>query len=146
MNCVFGSMEKPSKMKTSRVKIWVRTIIFAFFTIIFTLALYQDISSNCFPLWPIPIIFLLGAIFGLWLSRFIPMKVHHEYGLITFSFDFIYMILIVLLVVVKIIASWISGWGILVDIIMVFILGMMFGRIGGMGIRVRKLKREHGLR
>jgi hypothetical protein len=77
------------------------------------------------------------------MSRFVPMQVHVAHQHITFSFDRIYFVLILTLVIVKIAASKSLGWEILADAIMVFILGMMFGRIGGIGLRVRSLKQDH---
>ncbi len=138
--------EKPPMMKRSRAKIWVRTGIFLFFTLLFAAALYEDIVRGIFPAWAVIAIFIPAVGFGFWMSRFVPMEVHSHHQHITFSFDRIYFVLILLLVIVKLVASKFPGWEVLADTIMVFILGMMFGRIGGIGLRVRELKDEHGFR
>ena len=138
-------MGKTPKMKTSKSKIWIRAGIFIFFTILFSMALFNDISSGYFPLWPVPLIFIVGAIFGYWLSRFVPMHVHRAHGVVTFSLDIIYLVLIISLVAAKLMAGE-RGYVWITDILMVFIIGMMIGRIGGIGLRVRRLKEEHGLR
>ena len=135
--------QKPPVMKRSRAKLWVRTGIFVIFTILFAVALYEDISGGVFPLWAAVVIFIPAVGFGLWMSRFVPMQVHLVHQHITFSFDRIYFVLILTLVIVKVAASKFPGWEVLADAIMVFILGMMFGRIGGIGLRVRGLKDRH---
>ncbi len=133
----------PPMMKRSRAKLWVRAGIFAFFTILFAFALYEDISNGIFPLWAAVVIIIPAVAFGFWMSRFVPMQAHVSHQQITFSFDRIYFVLILLLVITKVVASKLPGWEILADAIMVFILGMMFGRIGGIGLRVRSLKDQH---
>ena len=135
--------QKPPVMKRSRAKLWVRTGIFVIFTILFVVALYEDISAGVFSLWAAVVIFIPAVGFGFWMSRFVPMQVHLAHQHITFSFDRIYFVLILALVIVKIAASKSLGWEILADSIMVFILGMMLGRIGGIGLRVRSLKKDH---
>jgi hypothetical protein len=135
--------EEPAVMKRSRAKIWVRAGIFAIFTVLFSVALYEDIVRGVFPLWGVIVIALPAIAFGLWMSRFVPMQVHLHHQHITFSFDRIYFVLILTLVIVKVAASKFPGWEVLADVIMVFILGMMFGRIGGIGLRVRGLKEKH---
>jgi len=138
-------MDKPPVMKQSRAKLWIRAAIFIFFGVLFAVALYNDITRGIFPLWGVVIVLIPAILFGFWISRFVPMKVHQAHGVVTLSFDFIYLVLIVVLVVIKVLAGMMSGWEIIADIIMVFILGMMFGRIGGIGLRVRGLKKEHNL-
>ena len=133
----------PPMMKRSRAKLWVRTGIFIFFAILFSFTLYEDISRGIFPLWAGVAIFIPAIAFGFWMSRFVPMQVHVHHQHITFSFDRIYFILILTLVIIKIAASKFPGWEVLADAIMVFILGMMVGRIGGIGLRVRSLKDQH---
>ena len=135
--------QEPAMMKRSRAKLWVRTGIFLFFAILFSFALYEDISQGIFSLWAGVVIFIPAIAFGFWMSRFVPMQVHVHHQHITFSFDRIYFVLILALVIIKIAASKFPGWEVLADAIMVFILGMMVGRIGGIGLRVRGLKEQH---
>jgi len=136
-------MDKPPVLKQSTAKIWIRTFIFIFFGILFTIALYGDILHGIFPLWGVIVVLIPAILFGFWLSRFVPMKMHHTHGVVTLSFDIVYLVLIVILVIIKVLATTINGWEMIADIIMVLILGMMFGRIGGIGLRVRRLKEIH---
>jgi hypothetical protein len=138
--------EKPAVLKRSRAKIWMRTGIFVFFTAMFSFMLYEDISQGIFPLWAIAIIFLPAVGFGFWMSRFVPMQVHTHHQHVTFSFDRVYFILIWALVIVKAVAGRLPHWEIVADVLMVTILGIMSGRLGGIGLRVRGLKDEHGFR
>jgi hypothetical protein len=52
--------------------------------------------------------------------------------------------LIWVLVIAKLIASRIPVLITASDVIMCVILGIMFGRLGGIGLRVRQLKMQHG--
>ena len=131
-------------MKRSRAKIWMRTGIFLFFTGLFSFMLYEDMSSGLFPWWAAIIIFIPAVAFGFWMSRFVPMQVHEQHKHITFSFDRIYFALIWTLVIVKALAGRFPGWNLLADVLMVAILGIMSGRLGGIGLRVRGLKQKHG--
>jgi len=136
----------PPFVKRSRAKIWMRTGIFLFFAVLFSLMLYEDIRQGFFPWWAGIIIFIPSVIFGFWMSRFVPMQVHEQHKHITFSFDRIYFALIWTLVIVKALAGHFPGWNLLADILMVAILGIMSGRLGGIGLRVRGLKRTHGFK
>ncbi len=134
---------KPPVVKRSRAKIWMRTGILALFTVMFSLALYQDISQGRFPLWAVAVIFLPALAFGFWISRLVPMTAHAEHQFVTLSFDKVYFVLIWGLVIIKFIAGKSSGWQVVADVLMVAILGIMSGRLGGIGLRVRQLKKDH---
>ena len=88
-------------------------------------------------------IWVPASVFGYWLSRFVPMTVHSEHKVVTLSFDGIYFSLIIVLIIAKILAGK-TNWDMVADTIMVFILGMMVGRIGGIGVKVRRIKKTHG--
>ena len=135
--------KKPPAIKRSRAKIWIRTGILVMFTVMFSLALYRDIRLGIFPWWAIAVIFLPALAFGFWISRLVPMTAHSEHRFVTLAFDKIYFTLIWTLVIVKFIAGKSPGWQLLADVLMVAILGIMSGRLGGIGLRVRKLKKEH---
>lgn len=61
---------------------------------------------------------------------------------VALSFDRIYFVLVWLLVIAKFILGRIPGMNLVADIIMCLILGIMSGRLGGIGLRVRGLKNE----
>ncbi len=133
----------PPVMKRSRAKIWIRTGILAVFGTIFGLTIYRDIVSGLFPwLWALTA-FLLCLPVGFWMRKFVPMQVHRASRHVTLSFDRVYFIAIVLLVIIKAVAGNISGITILADLTMCVILGLMIGRLGGIGLRVRSLKRNN---
>ncbi|MEN8172094.1 MAG: hypothetical protein ABFS03_04365 [Chloroflexota bacterium] len=71
------------------------------------------------------------------------MRADLEIQAVTLSLDKIYLILIWVLVIAKVLASYVFYIETAADIIMCIILGLMGGRLGGIGIRVRKLKMEH---
>ena len=74
----------------------------------------------------------------------VPMQVHLTSKHITMSFDKIYFAVILTLVIGKLVAGRFFGLTVLADVIICAILGLMTGRLGGIGVRVRGLKREHG--
>lgn len=130
----------PPLMKQSRAKIWIRAVIFFIFFTLFGLALYKDIKIGYFSvLWAL-VTFVPCLGIGFWMSGLVPMQVHRESQVITFSFDRIYFALILLLVVLKGVAGKVFAVIILADLIMCVILGLMFGRLSGICLRVRKLK------
>ena len=135
--------KKPSVIKRSRAKIWIRTGILVMFTVMFSFALYEDINQGLFPWWAVLVIFAPALAFGFWISRLVPMTAHTEHQFVTLSFDRIYFTLIWTLVIVKFVAGKSSGWQVLADVLMVAILGIMSGRLGGIGLRVRQLKKDH---
>ncbi len=130
------------QMKYSRAKIWVRTGLLTIFSILFGTYLAHDISAGIFHWhWGIAVLVLCFPI-GMWMSRLVPMQ-SQSTELVTLSFDRIYFVLIWLLVIAKFILGHIPGMNLAADIIMCSILGIMSGRLGGIGLRVRELKRQH---
>lgn len=77
----------------------------------------------------------------MWMSRLVPMQAYSA-EIVTLSFDRIYFMLIWLLVIAKFILGRIPGMNLAADVIMCTILGVMSGRLGGIGLRVRGLKKE----
>lgn len=63
---------------------------------------------------------------------------------VTLSLDRVYLFLIWILVIAKLLASYLYHTESVADVIMCIILGIMGGRLGGIIIRVEKLKIEHG--
>ena len=130
-----------SQMKYSRAKIWVRTGLLTIFSILFGTYLVHDMSAGIFHWqWGVAVLALCFPI-GMWMSRLVPMQAQSA-ELVTLSFDRIYFVLIWLLVIAKFILGHIPGMNLAADIIMCSILGIMSGRLGGMGLRVRALKRQ----
>jgi hypothetical protein len=84
----------------------------------------------------IPVSFLLSLI--------VPIKADMELGAVTFSLDRFYLFLIWFLFIAKLIIGHIPPFTPEADFIMCAIMGIMFGRLGGIGLRVRHLKVQHG--
>jgi hypothetical protein len=138
------SSETPPFRRRSRAKIWLRTGILAVFAIIFGIALYHDIASQRF-LWYLGLItYLICFPIGFAMRDLVPMQVHLESKHITMSFDKVYFAVILTLVIGKLVAGRFFGLTILADVIICAILGLMTGRLGGIGVRVRGLKIQHG--
>jgi hypothetical protein len=62
---------------------------------------------------------------------------------VNLSLDRVYLFLIWLLVIAKLIIGSILPFTPEADFIMCMILGIMFGRLGGIGLRVRRIKSQH---
>ena len=135
---------KRGEMKKSRFKIWLRAFLLIQFSVIFSIYFIQDISAGYFTwekvaltiLFFIPIGFLMGY-------YIVPMRADLEIQAVTFSLDKIYLFLIWFLVIIKLLLSYKYHAEAIADVIMCAILGIMGGRLGGIGIRVRKLKIKH---
>lgn len=137
------AQEAPPLMKRSRAKIWIRTAVLAVFGVLFGLAIYRDVVSGVFH-WSWALMsFLPSSAIGFWMSRLVPMEVHPSSQHITLSFDRTYFALIVLLVTAKVLMGRVLSLVIWGDVIMCVILGLMVGRLGGIGRRVRHLKIRH---
>jgi hypothetical protein len=132
------------EMKKSKFKIWLRAFLFVQFTAIFCVYFFRDIDHGYFS-WRG--VFEVTAAFipvGFLLSLIVPMKADIELRAVTLSLDRFYLFLIWLLVVAKLIIARIQPFTPEADFIMAAIIGIMFGRLSGIGIRVRKLKLQHG--
>jgi hypothetical protein len=139
---ISDSDKAPPILKRSRAKIWIRTGILAVFGSLFGLTIYQDILAGAFNwVWALTV-FLLCLPVGFWMRKFVPMQVHPASRHVTLSFDRVYFIPIVLLVIVKAVAGNILSVTVIADFAMCIILGLMIGRLGGIGLRVRNLKRN----
>jgi hypothetical protein len=133
-----------AEMKKSRFKIWLRAVLFVQFAVLFAFYFDRDIANGYFTWIWVATLFMLFIPVGFWMSRLVPMKVDHRSKAVTLSLDRIYLVLIWVLVIIKLIASYIHRLIPVSDVIMCAILGIMCGRLGGIGLRVRYLKMEHG--
>lgn len=131
------------EMKKSRFKIWLRAFLFIQFSVIFGLYFFRDIAHGYFTWVRVALLFVLFIPIGFLMSRLVPMKADPELRAVTFSLDRVYLILIWLLVIAKLIAGQIPRFIPVSDVIMCMILGIMLGRLGGIGLRVRRLKMQH---
>ena len=136
---------KRGEMKKSRFKIWLRAFLLIQFSIIFGMYFLQDISAGYFSWNQVLLYIFLFIPVGYLMSFLVPMRANLDLNVITLSLDKIYLALIWILVIAKLLASYYYRVEVVADIIMAVILGVMSGRLGGIGIRVRKLKRNHGL-
>ena len=132
------------EMKKSRFKIWLRAFLFIQFSAIFSFYFFRDIGNGYFSWKWVALLFTLFIPVGFLMSLIVPMKADLELRAVTLSLDRVYLFLIWLLVIAKLIIGRIPPFIPEADFIMCSILGIMFGRLGGIGIRVRQLKLKHG--
>jgi hypothetical protein len=128
------------EMKKSRFKIWLRAFLFIQFSAIFGFYFWRDISAGHFRWEWAALIYLACLPVGFLMSRIVPMRADIESRAVFLSLDRVYLVLIWVLVIAKLIAGQFPTWVFLADICMAVILGIMSGRLGGIGIRVRRLK------
>jgi len=132
------------EMKKSRFKIWLRAFLFLQFFLLFSVYFFRDIGRGYFNWEWVAIVFVAFIPIGFLLSLIVPMKAETEIQAVTFSLDRIYLFLIWFLVIAKLIIGSIPPFTPEADFIMCAIMGIMFGRLGGIGLRVRRLKLQHG--
>lgn len=132
------------EMKKSRFKIWLRAGLFIIFGSLFMFYFVRDIANGYFTWDWAALLFVLFVPVGFLLSRIVPMQVDAHAKAVTLSLDRFYLVLIWALVIAKLIAGRIPSLVTVSDVIMCAILGIMFGRLGGIGLRVRSLKAQHG--
>lgn len=133
------------EMKKSRFKIWLRAALFIQFGGLFSFYLSRDIHQGYFTWSWAALVFISFVPLGFLMSHIVPMQVDMESRAVTLSLDRIYLILIWVLVIAKGIAGHIPSLLVISDVLMCIILGVMFGRLGGIGTRVRQLKLRYGL-
>jgi len=132
------------EMKKSRFKIWMRAFLFVQFSLLFSFYFFRDIGRGYFNWEWVAIVFAAFIPIGFLLSLIVPMKAETEIQAVTFSLDRIYLFLIWFLVIAKLIIGRIPFFTPEADFIMAAIIGIMFGRLGGIGLRVRHLKLKYG--
>ena len=71
------------------------------------------------------------------------MKIYKEQEVITFSFDIVYFLWAEIFVGLKAFAVKMSEYAGIADVTMLLTIGIMFGRLTGVGIRVRRLKNKY---
>jgi hypothetical protein len=132
------------EMKKSRFKIWLRAFLFVQFSAVFFVYFFRDVGRGYFKWEWVALVFVSFIPIGFLLSLIVPMKADSELGAVIFSLDRFYLFLIWFLVIVKLIIGRIPPFTPEADFIMAAIMGIMFGRLGGIGLRVRRLKLQHG--
>ena len=133
------------EMKKSQFKIWLRIFLFLQFSAIFSYYFFRDIGNGYFSWKWVAILFTLFIPVGFLMSLIVPMKADLELGAVTLSLDRVYLFLIWLLVIAKLIIGRIPQFIPEADFIMCSILGIMFGRLVGIGLRVHRLKMRHSI-
>lgn len=131
------------EMKKSRFKIWLRAFLLLQFSAMFCVYFFRDIGNGYFSWGNVARIFACFIPIGLLLSLIVPMKADEELRAVTLSLDRVYLFLIWFLVIMKLILGRILSFIPVADFIMAAIIGIMFGRLGGIGLRVRRLKTQH---
>lgn len=134
-----------SEWRKSRSKIWLRAFFLIQFSALFSLYFIRDIGNGYFSWKAVFIVFASFIPVGLLLSFIVPMKVDMGIRAVTLSLDRIYLFLIWLLVIAKLIIGHIPFFTPEADFIMSAIIGIMFGRLGGIGLRVHRLKAQYGI-
>ncbi len=132
------------ELKKSRYKIWLRAFLLVQFSAIFCVYFLRDIRNGYFSWANVAVVFASFIPVGFLLSLIVPMKADVELGAVTLSLDRVYLFLIWLLVIAKLIIGRIPFFTPEADFIMAAIIGIMFGRLGGIGLRVRQLKVRFG--
>lgn len=132
------------ELKKSRYKIWLRAFLLIQFSILFSLYFIRDIGNGYFSWKSVAVVFASFIPVGFLLSLIVPMKADAEIRAVTLSLDRVYLFLIWFLVIAKLIIGRIPFFTPEADFIMSAIIGIMFGRLGGIGLRVRNLKIRHG--
>ena len=132
------------EMKKSRFKIWLRAFLFIQFSALFGFYFFRDIGNGYFSWTWVALLFALFIPVGFLMSLIVPMKADLKRKAVILSLDRVYLFLIWLLVIAKLIIGRIPPFTLEADFIMCAILGVMFGRLGGIGLRVRYLKVQYG--
>ena len=132
------------ELKKSRFKIWLRAFLLIQFSALFCIYFFRDIGNGYFTWKSVALVTVAFIPVGFLLSFIVPMKADLEIKAVTFSLDRFYPFLIWFLVIAKLIIGRIPAFTPEADFIMSAIIGIMFGRLSGIGIRVRQLKLQHG--
>ena len=132
------------ELKKSRYKIWLRAFLLFQFSVMFALYFFRDIANGYFKWEWVALVCASFIPVGFLLSLIVPMKADENLHAVTLSLDKVYLFLIWFLVIAKLIIGRIPAFTPEADFIMSAILGIMFGRLGGIGLRVRLLKIRYG--
>ena len=132
------------ELKKSRFKIWLRAFLLVQFSAMFCVYFFHDIASGYYTWKSVALVIIAFIPVGFSLSLLVPMQADLELRAVTFKLDRIYLFLIWFLAIAKLIIGRIPAFTPEADFIMSAIIGIMFGRLGGIGIRVRQLKLQHG--
>jgi hypothetical protein len=141
---VVQSSVRPSFVKQSRAKIWIRTGLLAIFGTLFSFQLYESIAAGYFHWSWALLVFALFLPVGFRMRTLVPMQVHLEHRVITLTLDKIYFITIWVLVIAKFAAYYAFHAYFVSDVLMCSILGLMAGRLSGICLRVSHLKSAYG--
>jgi hypothetical protein len=134
------------ELKKSRFKIWLRAFLLVQFTAMFCVYFFRDIGNGYYSWKSVLIVFACFIPVGFLLSLIVPMKADVKLRVVTLSLDRVYLFLIWFLVIAKLIIGRVPFFTPEADFIMSAIIGIMFGRLGGIGLRVRQLKLQHGFK
>lgn len=132
------------ELKKSRFKIWLRAFLLVQFSALFSLYFIRDIGNGYYTWKSVTLVITAFIPVGFLLSLLVPMKADLDLRAVIFKLDRVYLFLIWFLVIAKLIIGRIPAFTPEADFIMSAIIGIMFGRLSGIGIRVRQLKIQNG--
>ncbi|HNK62553.1 MAG TPA: hypothetical protein PKL78_07260 [Anaerolineales bacterium] len=132
------------ELKKSRFKIWLRAFLLVQFSAMFCVYFVRDIGNGYYTWKTVALVIAAFIPIGFLLSLLVPMHADLDLRAVTFKLDRFYLFLIWFLVIAKLIIGRIPAFTPEADFIMSAIIGIMFGRLSGIGIRVRQLKIQNG--
>jgi len=144
MNIISFMKSMRGELKKSRFKIWLRAFLLVQFSAMFCVYFFRDISHGYYTWKSVAVVIAAFIPIGFLLSLLVPMQADLELRAVTFKLDRFYLFLIWFLVIAKLIVGRIPAFTPEADFIMSAIIGIMFGRLSGIGIRVRQIKLQHG--
>ena len=135
---------KPSFIKQSSGKIWIRTGLLGIFGVLFGLQIIHNIAEGYFHWsWAILVLAVFYPV-GFMMRKLVPMQVHIDHKVITLTLDKVYFVTIWVLVIAKYVAVYGFHTFTVSDVLMCVILGLMSGRLSGICLRVHDLKVQNG--
>ncbi len=132
------------ELKKSGFKIWLRAFLLVQFSALFSIYFIRDIGNGYYTWKTVVLVIAAFVPIGFLLSLLVPMQADLDLRAVTFKLDRIYLFLMWFLVIAKFIIGRIPAFTPEADFIMSAIIGIMFGRLSGIGIRVRHLKIQNG--
>ena len=134
---------KPSFIKQSSGKIWIRTGLLAIFGTMFGIQIIHNVAEGYFHWsWALLVLAICLPI-GFMMRKLVPMQVHLDHKVITLTLDKVYFVTIWVLVIAKFAGYYAFTAYFVSDLLMCIILGLLAGRLSGICLRISRLKAAH---